>query len=445
MKRLIFQSLNEWKTSPRRKPLILRGARQVGKTYILRAFASVAYEHYVYFNFEDEPLLRQFFEPDLDPLRIIKQLAVHSGISINPETTLIIFDEIQECPEALNSLKYFNEKANQYHVCAAGSLLGVKLANTKGFPVGKVNFLHLHPMSFAEFLWAAGEESLYNYLLSLETIQPLPELFHNKLNQLLKVYLFTGGMPEAVSTYFSSEDITAVREVQREILRSYQLDFSKHTTSSQTMKISQVWDSMPSQLAKENKKFIYSVVRKSARAREYEEAIQWLTEAGIVNKVQLLSGVKLPLKAYTDPNVFKLYLVDVGILNALARLKPNLLVDGDRLFQEFKGSLIENFVSQELNVKEEELYYWASEGRAEVDFVVSESNAIYPLEVKSGMVTKSKSLRIYAEKFTPNYTVRLTPKNLTLDGNMLNIPLYLAGELKRIFDLLPHNPIKPNN
>jgi uncharacterized protein len=435
MKRNILERLLAWQHNPQRKPLLLYGARQVGKTHTLNAFANMAYSDHVYLNFEDSPALKKYFEDTLDPKSIIFKLSIHFNKRIDPEHTLIIFDEIQECPHALNSLKYFNEKANEYHVCACGSLLGVKLGNQEGFPVGQVNFEHLYPLSFMEFLEAIGESMIKTYITSLARVELLPEPFHNKLNELLKIYYFTGGMPEAVLTWVNSKDFNAVRKVHREILKSYDLDFSKHAPKNLSVKISEIWNSIPAQLAKENKKFIYSIVRQSARAREYEEAIQWLTAAGLIYKIHNISTPKLPLKAYSNLDVFKIYLLDIGLLNTISELPVKVLLDGDLLFQEFRGSLTENYVFQALAPWFENQYYWTSSGSAEVDCVIQYDGDIIPLEVKSNVSVRSKSLKVYTEKYNPGLIIRVSMLNLKQDGVFLNIPLYLTEEIPRLLSI----------
>jgi len=432
MKRTIFEKLITWQKDPRRKPLLLYGARQVGKTHTLNAFAKTAYRDHVYLNFEDSPILKKYFEASLDPQDIVYKLSIHFNKPILPESTLIIFDEVQECPQALNSLKYFNERANEYHVCACGSLLGVKMGHQEGFPVGKVNFQHLYPLSFMEFLDAIGEVRLKEYIMAIGKIEPLPEPFHSKLNELLRIYYFTGGMPEAVLTYVSSKDFNAVRKVHQDILKSYDLDFSKHAAKSLSMKISEIWHSIPSQLAKENKKFVYSLVRSSARAREYGEAIQWLNAAGLIHKIHNISTPKVPLKAYCHMDVFKIYLLDVGLLNTISELPIKSLLDGDHLFQEFRGALTENHVFQALAPHFDNQYYWTSQGKAEVDCVIQHSGHIIPLEVKSNISVRSKSLTVYNEKYHPELLMRVSMLNLKKDGNVLNIPLYLVEEMNRI-------------
>lgn len=428
MEREIYQKLLLWKESASRKPLVLRGARQVGKTYILDEFAKREYPDFVYINFDHEPHFSSFFQENLDPKRIIKELNIYFKKKIQPGATLIIFDEIQECPQALGSLKYFCEMSNEYHVAAAGSLLGVKLS--KGFPVGKVNFLDLAPMNFFEFLHAIGEDSLRLMLTELEFPKAISEIFHNKLTTLLKHYFIVGGMPEAVATYLKTESLDEVRKVQKEILDAYVLDFAKHAPKDDVMKIMAVWDSIPNQLAKENKKFIFSAICKSARARGYETSIQWLKSAGLIIKANALSTPKLPLDAYADKQAFKLFMLDVGLLGAMSRLDPRVILDEERLFQEFKGSLTENFVAIELHDKHfDTLYYWTSEGIAEVDFIVSYEQRIFPLEVKAGFSKRKKSLLVYAEKFSNEENAspvlsRASLRNFAFDGNIVNFPLY---------------------
>jgi len=436
MKRQIFKNLQDWKQSPSRKPLILKGARQVGKTYILKAFAASEYENVAYLNFENSVQLHELFSGSLKPQDILKILSIELSIDITPGKTLIIFDEVQECPAALNSLKYFNELANEYHICAAGSLLGVTLANSKGFPVGKVDFMHLYPLNFTEFLTAKGEDQLIQYLEDIHTIEPLPSILHEKLLRFLKEYLYIGGMPAAVLEYLSSENFAQIRTIQTNILQAYRLDFAKHAPRNAMMKINQVWDVIPSQLAKENKKFIYSVIRKGARAQEFEGAIQWLTEAGLIHKVYNSSTPKLPLNAYINHDIFKIYLADVGLLGAMAGLSAKVIIYGDAIFQEFQGALLENYVAQALVCQNHDLFYWTSAGQAELDFILQHNDIIYPLEVKSGTSLKKKSLLTYSQKYQPKVQLRTSPMNLKLDGQVLNCPLYLVGNLDKLLQLI---------
>lgn len=433
MDRDIYTQLSDWKASPRRKPLILDGARQVGKTHALRAFGKNAYEKVAYFNFEKEESLDGYFAGNIDPKRILGLLSIHSGINIEPENTLIFFDEVQESPRALNSLKYFCEEANNYHLAAAGSLLGIKTANSRGFPVGKVNFLQMYPMSFFEFLSAHDENLLRQHLEEVSVFEPIAEPLHTKLLELLKFYFYVGGMPEAVAEYIQHERLHTVSEIHHEILDSYVRDFAKHAPENQFIKISTVWDQIPKQLAKENKKFIFSAIRKSARGRDYEEAIQWLIDAGLIYKSYQIETPKLPLNAYADHDIFKLFMLDVGLLGAKSSLHETVILENDRLFTEFNGALTENFVAQELrSLGRRELFYWNSQGTAEVDFVVEENNDIYPLEVKAGANSKKKSLLSYQNKYKPNVLSRATLMNLKHDGNVYNYPLYLVQKFPLI-------------
>ena len=407
------------------------GARQIGKTTSLKRFAET-YENSVYLNFEDSPQLCALFEDQLEPQALLTAIGIETDIDIKPKQTLIIFDEIQACPRALISLKYFNEQANDYHIAAAGSLLGVKLSNTEGFPVGKVNFIDMYPLTFFEFLAALGEEKLKDYLLMLTSKDTIPSILHQKALDYFRHYLYIGGMPEAVATYLESKSFDLVREVQQSILRAYGLDFAKHAPPQHVMKINQVWQSIPSQLAKENGKFIYSVLRKSARAKDFEVAIQWLTEAGLVYKTYQTSTPKVPLKAYAKFEFFKLYLVDVGLLGAMTHLSAKTLIHGNQLFQEFQGVYTENVAAQMLATRQPELYYWVSEGKAEVDFVVENDGIPYPLEIKSGTSNKKKSLQSYHKKYQPRLLLRGSPMNLTKDNQLLNCPLYLLSQLAQL-------------
>lgn len=435
MTRQIMSQLQAWKVKKNRKPLILKGARQVGKTYSLKAFGQENYDQVIYLNFETQLGLHSLFKEGLEPTEILHLISLDQGTKIVPETMLLIFDEVQACPEALNSLKYFYEKAPEYHIAAAGSLLGVKLAHTAGFPVGKVDFLTLYPMSFNEFLTAIGETPLVDYLDSLHTITPLPEIIHNKLNKLFKHYLYIGGMPEAVAHYAENQDILAVRGIQNNILAAYELDFSKHAPKNEIMRISQVWQSLPAQLAKENRKFIYSVIRKGARAKEFEIALQWLIEAGLLNKVTLSNKPCLPLQAYAKFEYFKVYLLDVGLLGASVNLPARLLAHEEKILEEFSGILAENYVAQALLPFQPSLFYWTSEGEAELDFLLQYEDKIYPIEVKSGSSTRKKSLLVYTKKYQPDLLIRLSTLNLKKDGDLLNCPLYLVD---KVLNFLSH-------
>lgn len=432
MKREIMAKLFAWKNDENRKPLLLMGARQVGKTFSLKQLGKEEFKNTVYLNFEDKPRLCQLFEVGLEPEKLLKALSIEFETEIKAGETLIIFDEVQECPSALNSLKYFCENAPQYHIVAAGSLLGVKLSHTKGFPVGKVQFLTLYPLSFFEFLSAVQELKLIEFMSEMKTVDPLPPNIHDKLLDRFKEYLYVGGMPEAVVEYTKSQNLTKVREIQLAILNAYSLDFAKHAPPEHVMKINQVWGSIPSQLAKENKKFIFSVIREGSRAKEFETALQWLVEAGLIYKTSLITTPKIPLSAYGEPSIFKVYLVDVGLLGAMAGLSPKTVIHQNELFQEFRGAITENFVAQELAQSSFALYYWTSEGKAELDFVIQYEDIVLPIEVKSGTSSKKKSLKIYEETYHPPVSIRCSPMNLKKDGTILNCPLYLLEKLKLI-------------
>lgn len=428
MKRDAYKKLLEWKIDPNRQPLLLQGARQVGKTYLLREFGQKEYKQCAYINFEETPGCKSFFELDLKPQRIIKDLNIYLETNIEPESTLIVFDEIQECPNALTSLKYFCENAPEYHVVAAGSLLGVKLSQAKGFPVGKVNFLNLYPMSFFEFLNAVNRPLLRTMLEEIKTITPIPEPHHVQLLELLKMYFYVGGMPKPVLCYVETEDLIKVRETQNAILKAYMQDFAKHAPPLLVMRITQIWESIPIHLGKENKRFVFTAIKKSARARDYEEAIQWLLDAELIYKVACITAPRLPLSSYGDHETFKVYLLDLGLLGAMCRLPGRVILEGDQLFVEFKGSLTENYVAQGLKTaKGGVLYYWKSQKDAEVDFLLEDDGEIFPLEVKSGSSSKKKSLLIYKEKYKPRLISRASLMNLKQDGNCCNYPLYLIG------------------
>lgn len=435
MERSFYKKLLSWKNSSQRKPLILRGARQVGKTYLLKAFAKKEYADYVYLNFDEEPNLASLFQENLSPERIIKEINIYFKTTITPGSTLIIFDEIQECPQALASLKYFCENLNEYHLAAAGSLLGVKLS--KGFPVGKVNFLDLGPLNFFEFLDAIGETGLRMMLEELPRAHAISEIFHLKLLSFLKYFFVVGGMPEAVETYIRTENLEKVRTVQKDILDAYILDFAKHAPKDEVMKIMAVWESIPNQLAKENKKFIFSAIRKSARGREFESSIQWLKNAGLIIKSNHISTAKLPLDAYSDKQAFKVFMLDIGLLGAMSRLDTRIILEGDRLFQEFKGSFTENYVACELhNNYFDNLFYWTSNGIAEVDFVISTEQNIFPLEVKAGTSKRKKSLLVFDQKFSveehfPVVLSRTSLRNFAFDDKIVNYPLYAINLFPR--------------
>lgn len=437
MKRTLYSKLLKWKISKDRKPLILRGARQVGKTYLLKNFGKNEYKSLVYINFEETPLLSDLFKNSLEPKKIIANLSTYLNKEITPQETLLILDEIQECPEALNALKYFQEQSNEFHVAAAGSLLGVQLRNQKGFPVGKVNFLDLYPLNFFEFLLAMDKKNLYTYLQEIEKIEPLPESIHLELLSILKSYFYIGGMPEAVFNYIENQSLAKVRTIQEAILDGYLLDFAKHASPEQIIKITQVWELAPVQLAKENKKFIFSAIKKSARGREYETAIQWLNDAGLIIKAFNIETPKLPLNAFCDKQAFKVFLLDVGLLACQTKLAAKMLVEKDNIFSEFYGSFTENFACQTLTNNDIDCYYWTSNGKAEIDFILECEGQIFPLEVKAGVSKRKKSLNVYNEKYQPPYLLRSSLMNLRKDHKIINIPLYLLQRLPELIAKIP--------
>ena len=439
MKRFILKKLIAWKNYPYRKPLILKGVRQVGKTWILKEFGRNYYKNIAYFNFDENEEYKQFFETTKDVNRILQNLMFASGQKIVPENTLIIFDEIQDCPKVINSLKYFCENAPQYHIACAGSLLGIALAKPSSFPVGKVNFIQIDPMTFSEFLIANGDENLAAYLENTNTIEPIPDAFFNPLSEKLKMYYVTGGMPESVLMWTNARDVSAMQEALSNIINAYERDFAKHPNISEVPKISMIWKSIPSQLAKENKKFIYKVVKEGARAREYEDALQWLIDARLVHKVYRSNAPGLPIAAYDDLSAFKIYLVDVGLLRRLAHLAPTAFGEGNRLFTEFKGALSENFVLQSLLSQFEVAprYWTQSNPPYEVDFLIQRENDILPVEVKAETNISAKSLKKFKELFPDKVKLRIrfSLDNLKLDGDVLNIPLFMADYTDRLIGL----------
>lgn len=430
MYRDINRLLDQWKKDPRRKPLVLQGIRQVGKTYLLKEFGARAFSDTAYFNFEEQRALADYFKGEIKPSRIVEGLSISRGAPIIPGTTLIIFDEIQEAPEALNSLKYFQEKMPEQHIACAGSLLGVSLSQHASFPVGKVDFMTLRPLSFHEYLVVLGEKSLADLCASTNSAEPIPAPLFERLTELLKTYFLTGGMPEPVAIWSDTRDISLVERALKAILRSYELDFAKHVPTKDIPRVRQIWDGLPGQLARENRKFVYAAVRGGARAREYEDAMNWLRNAGLVHKVHRVKKPDLPLSAYEDVSAFKLYLPDVGLLRAKADLPAAAFVEGHRLFTEFKGALAENFALQELlSASDAGVYYWTSEGIAEVEFVTRFDDRVVPIEVKSGDNVRSKSLALYRERYRPATAVRVSLRNLGREGELLSVPLFLAGNI----------------
>ncbi len=425
-----MKQLIKWKNKKDRKPLILKGARQVGKTYILRQFGEENYTGVAYFNFDHDKDLYNLFTNTKDPKRILEQLSFIYGKAIKPEKTLIFFDEIQECPDALNSLKYFQEEANEYHIVCAGSLLGIRLSHTS-FPVGKVEFMNLYPMSFSEFLLADNCENLVEYMKNIKKENPIPYVFFNLLQEKLKAYFIIGGMPEAVYSWVNEKDMEKVNSIQDNILKSYESDFSKHVENSEANKISLIWNSIPSQLAKENKKFLYQTIKNGARAREYENALNWLNDANLIYKIYNVKKADLPLKAYNDLSCFKIYLNDVGLLRKMANLDSRIVIEGNKLFEEFKGSLTENYVLNMLNVVFGNVPNYFSFDRHELDFVIQYKNMIVPIEVKSNMSTNNISLTKFNDKFDNNISIRFSMNNLSKNGKILNIPLFMIEYIEQ--------------
>ncbi len=427
---MLLEDLKRWKAKSGRKPLILRGARQVGKTWLLKEFGAKCFKDVCYVNFEQKDLLGDIFAGTLSPQRIIEQLSVFHGKRILAEETLLIFDEVQELPRALTSLKYFAEEAPEYAICCAGSLLGVALHEGTSFPVGKVDFLDLYPLSFREFLLANHEEMLVDYIL--QGNRDL-RVFEAKLTDYLKRYFVIGGMPAVVQKWLDVQDYFEVDDVQQQIITAYQNDFSKHAPRQLVEKIRYVWDSIPAQLAKENKKFVYGLVREGARAREYEDALLWLSDAGEMIRTYNVSKPDVPLKAYAELKNFKVFLMDIGLLRSLSGVSPRVILEGSRIFEEFKGALTEQYVCQELQTMRrlQTNYYWTSSSRAEVDFLVSDGLEVYPLECKAGVTMNAKSLKSYMEKYHPRLCLRtsLLPYEHRAEAGLLNIPLYMLFAL----------------
>ncbi|MGN0282662.1 MAG: ATP-binding protein [Prevotella sp.] len=425
MERLVLEQLKTWREKKDRKPLILRGARQVGKTWLLKEFGRSCFKSVCYVNLEKKERLQSIFEGDISVSDIIDQLSVYCGKRIQPQETLLILDEVQEIPRALTSLKYFAEEAPEYAVCCAGSLLGVALHEGTSFPVGKVDFMDLYPLSFREYLLANGEEMLVDYILKGKRDLAA---FTDKLTLMLKQYMIIGGMPSAVSTWVDTHDYFAVDDVQKDLIAAYQNDFSKHAPKNMVEKIRYVWDSIPSQLAKENKKFVYGLVREGARAREYEDALMWLSDAGEIIRTYNVTKPDVPLKAYADLKSFKVFLLDVGLLRCLSGLSPKVVLDGSRIFEEFKGALTEQYVCQQLQTipRLQSNYYWTSSSRAEIDFLLSDGLRVIPLKCKSGENVNAKSLKSYRDRYTPPLSLRtsLLPYERK-EESLINLPLYL--------------------
>ena len=427
MERNLFIKLEQWKNKKKRKPLIIQGARQVGKTWIMKEFGARYYKDTIYINFDNNEIMKKVFEIDFDIARIISSIKIEYGKSFAPEDTLIIFDEIQEAPKALASLKYFYENAPQYEIMAAGSLLGVALHQGTSFPVGKVDFMHLYPLNFYEFICAMGDSQLAQLLESGD--YEMMNAFSTKYTELLKKYYYIGGMPEVVQTFIDTDDFYAVREVQKNLLKYYEEDFSKHAPKEVVPRIMMVWNSIPSQLAKENRKFIYGCMREGARAKDFELAIQWLEDAGLIIRSYRIKKPDIPLIAYMEMNSFKMFTLDVGLLGAKANIHAKVLLDGCRIFEEFKGALTEQFVAQQLKASDRELYYYSTENSSgEIDFVIQQEMLCVPIEVKAEENLRARSLRAFCDKYKPEIAIRSSMSNYREQDWMVNVPLYVLDK-----------------
>ena len=434
MKRYALEQLKDWKNSKIRKPLLVQGARQVGKTWLLKEFGRECYENTAYVNFYDTPEAHNVFEGSYNVANIISALGSITNEQIVPGKTLIILDEIQECERALNALKFFKENAPQYHIAVAGSLLGVALNHNKmSFPVGQVDFMTLHPLSFCEFLEAVGKEVLAKNIQ--ENNIDVLRMLHNDSVQLLKQYMVIGGMPEAVKTFIETRDYESAQKIHKDILVSYQNDFAKYTTGNNAAKIMAVWNSVPVQLAKQTRKtkrFFFSDVFPGARSRNLEDAIEWLRLSGLIHLVPKVSKPSLPLASYIESGVFKVYMIDTGLLSTMSGLAAKTVIDGDRIFQEFKGSLTEQYVLQELILNDIRLNYWASESDSEIDFMFQHEGDIVPVEVKANISLQAKSLHVYRQKYKPKFSVRTSLAGYEVNNGLYNIPLYMIGNVLRI-------------
>ena len=430
MKRFALQTLVDWKNKNNRKPMIINGARQVGKTWLMNEFGKHYYKEILNINFERNTRIHNLFEVDLDPNRLLLGLELELGHKIDASNTLIIFDEIQAQPRAIIALKYFYEEMPQYHILAAGSLLGVTLHSGVSFPVGKVDSMELYPLNFMEFLSALGEDLLVEQIQNnnLEILSP----FKDKLLNYLKQYMYIGGMPEVVSGFVKNKDFQEVRDIQEQILKDYRNDFSKHIPKQTLPKVLSIWNAIPTQLSKENKKFIYNQVVEKGRAKDFEDAITWLVDSGLIHKVKRLSKPYLPITGYLEDNIFKLFLLDVGLLSAMSKLDRRILLEGDDLFTEFKGAITEQYVMQELaTIDGVELSYWGNDsGNAEVDFVIQCNSQVIPVEVKSGINLKAKSLKTYMDKYSPQYAVRTSQADYKKTDSLYDIPLYMIENIK---------------
>ncbi len=432
MYRAAYNQLLDWKNNPRKKPLIIGGARQVGKTWLMTEFAKQEYDEFIYINFEDKKELKNLFEQDFDIQRILLALHIETGIKAKPQKTLLVFDEIQEAKRGITSLKYFYENAPEYDLMVAGSYLGISMLQNDSFPVGKVNFLDLEPMSFMEFLAAMGQKSLVD--LVYKTDFTLITTFKSKYIELLKQYYFVGGMPEVVKSFANNHDFEEVRVLQNNILVAYENDFAKHAPDRIVPRIRIVWNSIPAQLAKENKKFIFSAIRKGARSKDYEMAIEWLVGSGLISKIFRVRKPGIPLKSYMDAKAFKVFLLDVGLMGALSGLDVSSIINGNRIFTQFKGALTEQFVFQQ--IKSIELYYWSAENsQGEVDFLIQHQGNIIPIEVKAEENLKAKSLKSLVEKYKLDSSIRISMSDFRKQAILINYPLYAlnAKFIERVY------------
>ena len=429
MYRMAMENLLAWKQSRRRKPLIIEGARQVGKTWLMKEFGRQAYGDTVYINFDSNARMAELFASDLDTKRLVLGLELYAGRKIDPENALLIFDEVQEVPRALAALKYFCEDAPQYHIVCTGSLLGIALHRGTSFPVGKVDFLKLYPLSFQEFLMAIRKKQ-FSELLDQQDFSMITS-FRETYADALKQYYFVGGMPEAVESFAENQDFNEVRQIQKRILAAYEQDFSKHAPNEVVPRLRMLWNSIPAQLAKENKKFIYGLVREGARAKDYETALLWLSDCGLVHRVSRVNAPGIPLRAYEDMKAFKLFVLDVGLLGCMTGLHQRTLLDGNALFVEFKGALTEQYVCQQLKTIEDlDVYYYTNDrGSCEVDFVVDTGGRVMPLEVKAETNLRAKSLKTYREKFSPELAIRTSMADYRKEDGLVNLPLYAIGQI----------------
>jgi len=429
MERIVYKELIAWKHANNRKPLFLRGARQVGKTWLMKTFGQREYKKCIYLNFENNVRLKNVFTEDFDISRIIMALEIESGERINDRDTLIIFDEIQEVPQALTSLKYFQEDAPQYNIIAAGSYLGIAMHPQTSFPVGKVDFLDIYPLTFIEFLRAMKEDKLVELIEIFDW--DMIKVFKSKYINLLRQYFYIGGMPEVVNRFLLSHDYNEVRNIQNNIILTYEQDFSKHAPINEIPRLRMVWNSIPSQLAKENRKFIFGHIRQGARSKDYEVAIQWLIDTGLAHKVNRVNKPGLPLMAYKDINAYKLFLVDIGLMSAMAKLNIKILLDGNAAFEEYKGALTEQYVLQQLkSQKELNIYYWSSESsNSEIDFLIQHQTNVFPLEVKAAENLQAKSLKSFFQKYAPVTSLRTSTSDFRKETWLINIPLFAIGNL----------------